>query len=76
MGRMVYAKYLLAAGGILILTAAIVFLVSRFGITLGQLPGDITWTRGKSQVHIPLVTCLLVSAFLTIVFNVFYRIFH
>lgn len=40
---------------------------------LGRLPGDIHVERDNFSFHFPLVTCLIVSAVLTIVLNLFFR---
>jgi hypothetical protein len=42
-------------------------IVMKLGVPLGRLPGDIVFTRGRSTFYFPIVTCLLVSAALTIV---------
>ena len=34
---------------------------------LGRLPGDLHFTKGNFSFHFPIVTCLLVSAVLTLV---------
>ena len=39
----------------------------------GQLPGDINIERGNFSVHIPLVTCLLLSLLLTLLLWLFKR---
>jgi len=33
---------------------------------LGRLPGDIHYSKGNFNFHFPIVTCLLISAILTI----------
>ena len=38
---------------------------------LGRLPGDIHYTKGNFSFHFPIVTCLLISAFLTILLWLF-----
>jgi hypothetical protein len=38
---------------------------------LGRLPGDIHYTRGNFSFHFPLVTCLLLSALLTLILWLF-----
>ena len=38
---------------------------------LGRLPGDIHYTRGDFSFHFPIVTCLLVSAVLTLLYWLF-----
>jgi DUF2905 family protein len=40
---------------------------------LGHLPGDIHVEGERWAVHIPLVTCLIVSAVLTVLLNIFFR---
>jgi len=40
---------------------------------LGRLPGDINYSRGNFSFHFPLVTCLLVSVVLTVLFWIFRR---
>ncbi len=40
---------------------------------LGHLPGDIHVERPGFSFHFPLVTCLLVSALVTLVLNMFFR---
>ena len=38
---------------------------------LGRLPGDIHYTRDNFSFHFPIVTCLLISLILTLVFWLF-----
>jgi membrane protein implicated in regulation of membrane protease activity len=38
---------------------------------LGRLPGDITINRPGVQMHFPIVTCLVISAVLTLLFWLF-----
>jgi hypothetical protein len=40
---------------------------------LGRLPGDINVERDHFSFHFPLVTCLVVSAVLTLLLNLFFR---
>ena len=40
---------------------------------LGQLPGDVNYQKGSFSFHFPLVTCLLVSALLTLLMWLFRR---
>ena len=39
----------------------------------GRLPGDINYNRGNFSFHFPLVTCLLISAILTVLLWLFRR---
>ena len=38
---------------------------------LGRLPGDIHYTKGNFSFHFPIVTCLLLSALLTVILWLF-----
>lgn len=40
---------------------------------LGRLPGDISYSRGNFSFHFPIVTCLLVSVVLAVLFSIFRR---
>jgi hypothetical protein len=40
---------------------------------LGKLPGDINYSKGNFSFHFPIVTCLLVSAILTLLMWLFRR---
>jgi hypothetical protein len=37
----------------------------------GRLPGDIHYTRGDFSFHFPIVTCLIISALLTLLMWLF-----
>ncbi len=63
-------KLLIVVG--LVIAAVGVLLVSGFGKGwLGRLPGDIRYTRGNFSLYFPWVTCLLLSAVLTLLAWVF-----
>ena len=38
---------------------------------LGRLPGDIHYTRGNLSFYFPVVTCLIISALLTLILWLF-----
>jgi uncharacterized protein YybS (DUF2232 family) len=38
---------------------------------LGRLPGDINYSKGDFNFHFPIVTCLIVSAILTLLLWLF-----
>jgi hypothetical protein len=40
---------------------------------LGRLPGDIHIARGNWTLYFPLVTCLIISVVLTLLFSLFGR---
>jgi hypothetical protein len=58
-------KFLVLVGVTLVVTGALLW--SGFGKNwLGRLPGDIHYTRENFSFHFPIVTCLLLSAVLTL----------
>jgi hypothetical protein len=40
---------------------------------LGRLPGDLVWRKGTTTVHFPIVTCIVISILLTLVFSLLRR---
>jgi hypothetical protein len=42
-------------------------LLLKAGVPLGRLPGDIVFQRDQTTLHIPLVTCLLLSVVLSVI---------
>jgi Protein of unknown function (DUF2905) len=42
-------------------------------IGLGRLPGDIVIQRGETAFYFPLVTCIIISVVLSILFWLFHR---
>jgi ribose/xylose/arabinose/galactoside ABC-type transport system permease subunit len=66
-------KLLLILGGMIILVGAVLLLAGRFNLPLGRLPGDIIY-RGKNSVfYFPIVTCILISVVLSLLFWLFGR---
>ncbi|HEX4122364.1 MAG TPA: DUF2905 domain-containing protein [Verrucomicrobiae bacterium] len=59
---------LLVVGG-LVMAGLGVLIWTGFGRGwLGRLPGDIHYTRGNVSFHFPIVTCLLFSVVLSLIF--------
>ena len=47
---------------------------SGFGASwLGKLPGDIRIERGNSAFYFPIVTCIIISIVLSLIFSLFRR---
>jgi hypothetical protein len=66
-------KLLLVLGGMIILIGAVIMLAGRFNLPLGRLPGDIAY-RGKNTVfYFPIVTCIVISVVLSLLFWIFGR---
>ena len=63
-------KWLVVIGLTLVAVGALLW--SGFGKGwLGRLPGDLHYTRGDFSLHFPIVTCLFVSALLTLLLWLF-----
>ena len=56
--------------GIIILAVGILYPYIK-KISLGQLPGDLVFKSENSTLFFPIVTCIIISVFLTILFNLF-----
>jgi hypothetical protein len=65
-------KFLFIVGLVLMVVGAIVWKTGSLG-GLGRLPGDIFIQKGNSTFSFPIVTCLLISALLTLLAWVFRR---
>jgi len=62
-------KILIIIGIILLLIGLLYPYIKKLG--LGQLPGDILFKTGNSTFFFPVMTCLIISIILTIIFNLF-----
>jgi len=67
------ARLLVEIGLILIVAGGVIFLLGRVGISLGSMPGDLTWRRKNVTVFFPLGTSILISVLLTLLFWLFSR---
>ncbi len=43
------------------------------GLPIGRLPGDIVWRRGNTTFYFPIVTSIVISIILTLVFALLRR---
>lgn len=65
-------KTLIVLGGVIALVGVLFTLGGKIP-WLGRLPGDILIQRDNFSFYFPLVTCLLVSALLSLLFFLFRR---
>lgn len=59
---------LMTIGGLLLLAGAVWWAVERFFPGLGRLPGDIVIQRGNFTFYFPIMTSILASLALTLLF--------
>jgi len=61
-------KLLLVAGVVLVGVGALLVFGARLPFRLGRLPGDIAYQSRHGSFYFPIVTCILVSVALTLIF--------
>ena len=69
-------KIILVVGVTLVVIGGLVWLLSRTGLPLGKLPGDIRIEGEKGSFSAPLATMILLSVVLTIVLNIVIRLLN
>lgn len=67
------ARYMMITGITIFVIGGLVYLVSRLGINLFQLPGDIRIQSGSVTCLVPLVSSILISLVLTLILNLVIR---
>ena len=62
-------KILIGFGLVLLIAGGLVLILGRFNVPLGRLPGDLSWRNrtGTTRVYFPVVTCIVLSVFFTLV---------
>nr|WP_309545294.1 DUF2905 domain-containing protein [Virgibacillus dokdonensis] len=58
-------------GKVFIVLGIIFLLMGVIWNFIGKLPGDITWKKGNVVFHFPIVTSIVVSLILTLLFYIF-----
>jgi hypothetical protein len=59
-------RLLISAGILLVIVGVVIILGERVGIRFGRLPGDIRIEGRRGGFYFPIVTCLLISAILSL----------
>lgn len=67
-----FGRLLLTIGGGLVLIGLLFMGMSKL-LGIGRLPGDIYYQKGNFTFYFPIVTCIVLSLVLTLVFNLFSR---
>ena len=67
--KIVMQKLLIILGIILLIIGLLYPYIKKLG--LGQLPGDIIFKTGNSTFFMPIVTCIIISIVLSVIFNLF-----
>lgn len=64
-----FPKLLIGAGIVLVVVGLIWMVGGRF-FNLGRLPGDIAYEKGNVRFYFPIVTCIVISVVLSLLFYV------
>ena len=66
-------KWLIVAGFVVMLVGGVFWLVGRFGLPLGRLPGDIRIEGKNFSFYFPIATSIILSLLLTLALNIIAR---
>ena len=67
--EIIMQKILIILGLVILVIGLLYPYIKKIG--LGQLPGDVILKSGNSTFLFPVVTCIIISVVLTIIFNLF-----
>ena len=62
-----FGRTLIGLGLVIALLGGVLFLAGRLPLRLGRLPGDVAISGRRGSFYFPIVTCLVLSAVLTLV---------
>ena len=62
-------KLLLILGAVLLVAGALLMLGGKLPFRLGRLPGDIIYRSDRTTFYFPIITSLILSVLLTLVFR-------
>jgi uncharacterized membrane protein YidH (DUF202 family) len=65
-------KFLIVVGLAIVVLGILLWTGMGIGF-LGKLPGDIRIQRGNSAFYFPIVTCIIISIVLSLIFSLFRR---
>ena len=67
--EIIMQKILIILGIVILVIGLLYPYIKKIG--LGHLPGDVIFKSGNSTFIFPIVTCIIISVVLTIIFNLF-----
>ncbi len=67
-------KILIAVGALLLVVGVVIVLLGRMNVPVGRLPGDIVYRGKHTTFYFPLVTSILLSIILSLIFYFLRRI--
>ena len=61
-------KILIGIGGLLVVLGVVLVAAGKLSLPLGRLPGDISYRGKNTVIYFPIVTCIVVSVLLSLIF--------
>jgi len=61
-------KILIGIGGLLVVLGVVLVAAGKLNLPLGRLPGDISYRGKNTVIYFPIVTCIVVSVLLSLIF--------
>ena len=61
-------KMLIGIGALLLVMGVLLMAAGKLHLPVGRLPGDITYRGKNSVVYFPIVTCIVISVLLSLLF--------
>lgn len=71
----VIGKYLILLGLVIVIIGLVMYFFENAFSWFGKLPGDIRVEKENWRLYLPITSMILISIFLTIIFNIFRRFF-
>jgi len=68
----IFGKWLIIVG-LIIVAIGLLFTIPNKIHFFGKMPGDISYHGKKLSFYFPIVTCIILSILITIIFNHFFR---
>jgi Protein of unknown function (DUF2905) len=56
-----------------IIAGIVLIIIGLIGTFIGKLPGDMVWKKGNTTVYFPIMTSIIISVVLSIIFMVIGR---
>jgi hypothetical protein len=58
---------------LLIIAGIVLVIIGLVGTFIGKLPGDMIWKKGNTTVYFPLMTSIIISIVLSLIFMIIGR---
>ncbi|GGB49273.1 DUF2905 domain-containing protein [Fictibacillus barbaricus] len=58
---------------LLIIAGIVLIIIGLIGTYIGKLPGDMVWKKGNTTVYFPIMTSIIISVVLSLIFMIIGR---